>query len=192
MHEMPAEEVTFDEVRHEYRHNKIIVPSVTQVLSILNDFTMIDPAVLEYKRNLGTQVHAATALDDADNLGDYDPVIDGYIEAWRLFKRQAGFIPLHIEQRVFHEAHMYAGTLDRVGKIGDSLVLVDIKTGTPNKLTIGPQLAAYAEANGMSKQPRYSVQLLPDGKYKLTKCENKMDFQIFLNCLNIWRWRQQK
>lgn len=183
--------LVFDPEKHQYRYGGVVVPSVTQVLSILQDFSQIDPGTLEWKANLGTQVHAATELDDSDNLGEYDQQIGGYIEAWRRFKRETGFRPVHIEQKVFHKKHMYAGTLDRIGVMGSKNVLVDIKTTSViNLATVGPQTAAYAEAWGFHGM-RFVVQLKPDGKYKLEPCKNKMDFQVFLNCLNLWRWKEQ-
>lgn len=183
-------EIIFDDKLHQYTVDGVVIPSVTQIIKAagLYDFSMVDPDVLEYKRNLGTQVHAATELDDQDNLGGYDPVIEGYLSAWRKFKAETGFRVTHIEERLFHKKYHYAGTLDRLGKFGDRGVLIDIKTGAIDLSTVGPQTAAYAEAWGFHGK-RYALQLL-DGKYKLTECKNKMDFQVFLNCLNIYRWKE--
>ena len=191
MSQLPAE-VIFDELKHQYTLGGVIVPSVTQIIKSagLYDFSMIPADVLEWKRNLGTQVHAATELDDMDNLGDYDPQISGYIEAWRKFKIDTGFRPVHIEQRVFHKIHKYAGTLDRIGVFGERNALVDIKTGQADLMTVGPQTAAYAQAWGF-KGKRYAVHLM-DGGYKVIECKNKLDFQIFLDCLNLYNWRMSK
>lgn len=190
MPQLPTE-VTFDESTHQYTCGGVIVPSVTQILKaagLYPDFSKIDPEVMEWKRNLGTQVHAATELDDMDNLGDYDFQIDGYLFAWRKFKAETGFTPMHIEQRVYHKQHKYAGTLDRIGVFGSRGALVDIKTGQADLITVGPQTAAYAEAFGYNGK-RCAVQLM-DGKYKMVECKNKMDWQIFLNCLNLYRWKE--
>lgn len=193
MPEMPTE-ITFDPEKHEYRRGNVLVPSVTQILEaagLYPDFSLIDAATLEWKRNLGTQVHAATALDDQSNLGDYDPQIDGYIDAWRLFKRQTGFRPVHIEHLIYHKAHGYAGTLDRIGVMAGKSILIDIKTGnTIDLMAVGPQTAAYAEAWGLHARGRYAVKLASDGTYKLIQCGNKMDFPVFLSCLNLWRWKE--
>jgi len=190
MPQLPAE-VEFDEALHQYTLDGIVIPSVTQIIKaggLYPDFSVIPADVLEWKRNLGTQVHAATELDDMDNLGDYDPQISGYIQAWREFKAVTGFTPVSIEQRIYHKQHKYAGTLDRIGIINGENVLLDIKTGPIDLTTVGPQTAAYAQACGF-KGKRYAVHL-GDGKYKLGLCDNKMDWQIFLNCLNLYRWKE--
>lgn len=184
----------FNDDLHQYTYEGVIVPSVTQVLKsagLYPDFSVIPPNVLEWKRNLGTQVHAATELDDMDNLGDYDQQISGYIDSWRKFKTDTGFKPVNIEQRVFHKQYRYAGTLDRTGVLDSKDVLVDIKTGEIDLVVVGPQTAAYAQACGF-KGKRYAIRLLPDGKYKLVSCTNKMDFQVFLNALNLYNWRMSK
>lgn len=194
MPQMPAE-IVFDPDRHEYRHKGVLVPSVTQVLAVLADFSMVNPDVLEWKRNLGTQVHAATALDDREDLGDYDEQIDGYVQAWRNFRNVFRFEPLRIEETVFSAKHGFAGTLDRIGLFQGNNALLDIKTGDTPILYAGPQTAAYLVAstgNERLTMPRYMVRLFENGTYKLTQCKNKMDFQIFLNCLNIWKWRNAK
>lgn len=182
----------FNNETHQYTYSGVVIPSVTQIIKSagLYDFSMIPYDVLEWKRNLGTQVHAATELDDADNLGEFDPQITGYIEAWRKFKIDTGFVPTLIEQRIFHKTYKYAGTLDRIGSIGGKNILLDIKTGQVDLMTVGPQTAAYAEAWGF-KGKRYAVHIM-DGDYRLVECKNNMDFQIFLNALNIFNWRMSK
>lgn len=193
MQELSAQELTFDAIKHEYRLNGVIIPSVTQVLEgsgLYPDFSLINPDALEWKRNLGTQVHAATALDDQDNLGEYDPQIEGYLNAWRRFRRECGFRPVHIEQRTFHKKYLYAGTLDRIGVMDGKNVLVDIKTGVVDLMAVGPQTAAYCEAWGLHTKGRYAVKLNDEGTYKLSHCNDRMDFSIFLNCLNLWRWKE--
>lgn len=191
----------FNEELHQYTDNGIVIPSVTQILQFAGltpDFSMVNPADLEWKANLGTQVHAATALDDEDNLGGYDPQIDGYMQAWRKFKTECNFLPLVSEQRVYSKKYGYAGTLDRIGKLGGADVLLDIKTATVvDLMCVGPQTAAYEAASNeqnksKTKYKRYAVKLTLDGKYKLIACDNKMDIQVFLSALNIYNWRMSK
>lgn len=193
--------IEFNEERHEYRQNGIIIPSVTQVLQaggLTPDFSMVSAEDLVWKANLGTQVHAATALDDEDNLGDYDPQIAGYIEAWRRFKAECNFTPMLAEQIVYSKKYGYAGTLDRIGLMAGANVLLDIKTASVvDLMCVGPQTAAYeAASNEQNKTKanykRYAVKLLPDGKYKLLACNNKMDFQVFLCALSLYNWGMSK
>ncbi|MBP2635014.1 MAG: hypothetical protein H6Q72_921 [Firmicutes bacterium] len=191
----------FNEELHQYTDNGIVIPSVTQILQfsgLTPDFSMVKPADLEWKANLGTQVHAATALDDEDNLGGYDTQINGYIEAWRRFKAECDFVPQVAEQRVYSKKYGYAGTLDRIGKLGGVDTLLDIKTASiVDLICVGPQTAAYEAASNeqnkrKTKYKRYAVKLSPDGKYKLIACSNQMDLQVFLSALNLYNWRMSK
>jgi hypothetical protein len=78
------------------------------------------------------------------------------------------------------------------------VALIDFKTGMAEPICVGPQTAAYdaawpyqIPAYGSIKR-RYALKLNNDGTYKLVPLTNKMDFQIFLNALNIYNWRQSK
>lgn len=182
-------QIEFDSEFHRYTRAGFVVPSVTQILSMLTDFSGIRPEVLEYKRNLGTQVHAATALDDKDDLGFFDLAIDPYIKAWRKFKTDTDFVAISIEEIVYHKKWNYAGTLDRIGTIKGKEVLLDVKTGPINLMVHGPQTAAYADACGF-KGKRMIAQLLADGTYRVQECYNKMDMQAFLYCRNLRLWKE--
>ena len=55
----------YDDTRHLYRNDKgIVVPSTTGVFDILgcNDFSMINPDVMEWKRVYGGAVHKASRV----------------------------------------------------------------------------------------------------------------------------------
>lgn len=199
MPQLPAQEITFNPCLHEYRKmvGGIFVPSVTQILGaagLAPDFSLVNQEVLEYKRNLGTQVHAATALDDRDDLGEYDSRIDGYVQAWRQFRAVFRFEADVVERMVYCPKYGFAGTLDRMGILQGNNALLDIKTGNASEGYVGPQTAAYLVAltgNERLTMPRFMVRLFDDGTYKLTPLKNKMDWQIFLNCLNLYRWKVQ-
>jgi hypothetical protein len=193
--------IEFNAERHEYRVNGVIVPSVTQVLQSvgLPDLSGVPADLLEWKAGLGTAVHRATELDDLGDLDEesLDPAIKPYLEAYRKFKEESGFCPLVAEGKLYHPKYQYAGTFDRICGISNGdLVLVDLKTGIADPKIVGPQLAAYVEAwhaqpnKGYIKR-RYALKLNKDATYRLIKLDNKMDFQIFLNALNIYKWRNQ-
>ena len=78
-----AQVLTFDPEKHEYRINGVLVPSVSQILAPLYDFSKIPRDVLERKRQIGTAIHKAIELDllgDLDvalgQLGDVDQALD--------------------------------------------------------------------------------------------------------------------
>lgn len=187
--------IGFNEERHEYRVNGLIVPSVTQVLSSvgLPDLSGVPADLLEWKAGLGTAVHKATELDDAWDLDeDYlDPAIMPYLQAYRRFKLESKFKAVLIEGKVYHNIFGYAGTFDRTGFLNNKKVLIDFKTGLTDPRVVGPQTAAYVEAGEMKYFTRYALKLNKDATYRLIRLDNKMDFQIFLNALNIYKWRNQ-
>jgi hypothetical protein len=198
-----SEKIEFNEERHEYRVNGVIVPSVTQVLQSvgLPDFSGI-PAnikddVLEWKSGLGKSVHKATELDDLGVVDNYnlDPRTLPFLEAYRRFKRESGFQGVLLEEKICNPTYQYTGTLDRVGVINGKYSLIDFKTGITDPKVVGPQTAAYVEGVCFKYRElktirnRYALKLNKDATYKLIKLDNKMDFQIFLNALNLYKWK---
>lgn len=195
--------IEFNAERHEYRVNGLIVPSVTQVLSSvgLPDLSGIPAELLEWKAGLGSAVHKATELDDLGDLDEesLDLAIKPYLEAYRKFKIESGFVPLGMEEAVYSKKYGFAGRLDRVGFFGHKsiLSLIDYKTGLVDVKTVGPQTSGYQtgwnEANETKDhiKARYALKLNKDATYRLIRLDNKMDFQIFLNALNIYKWRNQ-
>lgn len=191
----------FDEAGHRYTLDGLEVPSVTQVIGFLNNYSGIPPAVMELARDRGDAVHFATALHDGNDLDveSLDPRIAPYLAAWIRFRFDIDFDPVHIEQRVVSLKHRYAGTLDRMGLIRcgsrAKAALVDIKCTAALPLSAGPQTAAYDLAARESvdgwplRVQRYTVQLRPDGTYRMTEHANPGDAGVFLSALNLHNWR---
>jgi hypothetical protein len=73
----------------------------------------------EWSRDRGSGVHLATAYDDQGELDEetVDPEIDPYLEGWRKFKAESGFIPQQIETPMMSTVYRYAGTPDRIGEL---------------------------------------------------------------------------
>jgi hypothetical protein len=184
-----AAELTFDAGTHVYRYGGRVVPSVTQVLSILsaNEFTFVDAERLAAARQLGTHVHAAIDLDNRGELDEaqLDPELKPYVTQWRKFLRTTGWIVTTSEQRVYHPTLGYAGQAD-TGIWQNGHWVLDIKTGMVPR-TVGPQTAAYQHAMKPKPKRRLCLQLKADS-YQLRECKNPADFSIFTSCLNIWRF----
>lgn len=186
----------FDEVNHIYKLDGRRLPSVTGILSVLNNFDMIPKDVLERKRLLGTALHKAIELhinDDLDTSTIHQDVTP-YFNAYLKFESDTGFKPDFSEARIFSKTFGYAGTLDLIGALNSERVLIDTKTVAVLGCSVGPQLAAYKhgfeELNpDMPIKKRFSLQLKPDGTYKLPEYKDKRDIEIFKSCLNIHRWK---
>lgn len=121
----------FDEATHTYTASGVVVPSVTQILAPLNDLSFIKPEVLQYKRDLGTAVHKATELYDMGELDEstVSPLVQPYLDGWIRLRAELPFEILGMEERVFHPAHRYAGTYDRLVQLDGKRCIFDLKTG---------------------------------------------------------------
>ncbi|MDN7658479.1 hypothetical protein [Burkholderia cenocepacia] len=186
----------FDEAEHTYTVAGRRVPSVTQILAPLVDYSMVPRETLERGRQLGSAVHRMTELYDLDDL-DMDSLADElrpYLTAWIKFRAETGFVPETIEKRMFHPSLRFAGTPDRSGLISGRRAVIDIK----KMLTLGPviglQLAAYRELfakNGTVVEDRYGLGLRADGTYRLVPYTDKSDWPVFLSLLTLRNWKEK-
>lgn len=187
----------FDWKRHRYTCGGVLVPNVTTVLeSVLDTLAGIPAEALAFARDRGTAVHKATELYDRGilDIAALDPMLVPYLEGWRKFLRETDFVPVGIEERVFHRRHWYAGTLDRTGELFGDTALLDIKSGALTA-SAGPQTAAYQAARDWRRadkiKRRFVVQLTAEGGYKLHHMDEKADLSVFLSALNIYTWRKK-
>lgn len=191
---MNAPDLIFDEERHAYWLGGARLPSVTEILAPLSDFSGIAPAVLEAKRDLGHRVHLACQLDDEDDLDEasVEEDVGPYLDAWRRFLVESGAQVLHNEQRVYSRVMQYAGTLDNVLQLNGAKWLVDKKTSLHTPIAAGPQTAAYLYAlNDPTVTHRAAIRLRPDGTYRFDPLTGADDFTVFVSCLSIHRFKQQ-
>lgn len=208
--------VTFDAERHLYTYQGAPVVNVTSLLRtyrISRDWSDIPPSVLDEKRDIGRAAHIATHYLDEDDLqpGTVAPAVEPYVEAWRAFRADLGFVPFLLETALVHPLLRYAGTLDRFGLVRhlqSAPSVVDIKTGDPDDAGAGPQTAAYEQLvrvvltpeflsllTGISlawwrdawNEPwtRYSVQLLDTGRYRLCTYTSHRDLVRFNWALSL-------
>lgn len=191
-------EIEFNAELHEYRWDGRRVPSVTEVLSMLTDWSGVPPALMAAARDLGSHVHEATHLHDIGNLNRWtlDPVLDGYLRGWERFLEETGAVVVASEQPVYHPKLKYAGTPDRVLWWKDRFVVPDLKSTAAVPTTVGAQTAAYTEAYcemfKPSKKPlRYCIQLNPDGTYKSIRRDDPADWSLFLSALNVHNFKEK-
>ena len=186
--------LTFDDQKHEYRHNGAVVPGVTGILSPLINLSFVHPEVLAAAQEFGTAVHLACELHDRDQLDmeALDPALVPYLDGWMQFCQDHQCVWEGIEERVYHPTLRYAGTLDRCGRVDGCLAVVDIKSGTSLFSSVGPQLAAYAHAaTAQVGHPalaasfkRYAVRLYPNG-YELKQYTDPTDWAVFASLVTI-------
>lgn len=184
--------LAFDPAAHRYTLGTRVLPSVTQVLSLVAP----EHAAwyTEESRERGTAVHLACQQIDeghAEEATFETSPAAGYIGAYCDFVSMMQPIWEHIEYRVVDELAGYAGTLDRAGVVQGQRVIVDIKTGTL-PATVGLQLAAYRRCLPDSfKWARYSLLLGKDRTYRWTPHSDGHDESVFLAALRLYHWKQE-
>lgn len=186
----------FDAASHTYRLDGRLVPSVTQVLAPLNDYSMVPPDILEAARIFGTHVHEACDLFNRDELdwASLDPELVPYVEAWKRFIEESGAVVIASECRVFHDLLGYAGSPDVVLAWGKRIVIPDIKATAVVPATVGPQTCAYAKAyqrmHGGREPARYCIHLQA-GQYRSHVRNDPADWSTFVTALN-WKRLTEK
>lgn len=192
----------FDEHAHVYMLDGVRLPSVTQVLKPLYDFSRIDPALLQAKAALGTAVHRACELldncdldeDSEDGRAALAPLA-GYLAGYKKFQADKKPVVLENETRMFHPVHKFAGTIDRRLQLDGHVWDIDLKTTAALSPVVGLQTAAYSEmfkANGHAERARRgALRLFPDGSYKLHEFKDPSDFSVFLSLLSVQRFKER-
>lgn len=183
--------VDFNEEKHEYTVDGVKVPSVSEILAPLSAdrYRDLNPAVLQQAAARGTAVHEATEALDYELDPEIVPDIAGYVEAYIAFLRD--YFPAWemVEGRVCYEGWegedlmpIFAGTVDRYGKIDGRPAVVDIKTyasmTTEALIAASCQTQLYRcaiDGNYNSlwhSMKRYVLHLKKDGNYRLIDLDN--------------------
>ena len=150
----------------------------------------------------GRTVHSLTEAADTDNtkinIHKIWPEIRGYLRAFNKFKEDMKPKVLYNEQLVFNLSEGYAGTLDRIYKIGDKVVLADIKTSSNFYPDMALQTSAYKHAeymyNKVTKESKpmpkidqmLIILLAEDGTYALKEMPDA--FGTFIHLKSVWEF----
>ena len=189
------ETLSFDKDQHIYSLGDRILPSVTEIMrgaGIVNDRWWTEAG-----RWRGSAVHLACWYDDQNDLDEsqLDQVLRGYVDAYRQFRSDTGFVPTEIETPIYNDLLGYAGTPDRIGKLnGGRLCLPDLKSGAPSKVTRYQTVAYVACLPSPRKYVRMEVRLQHTGKYSLQVYEPKdyeKDFRIWQSVVDVFHLRRE-
>lgn len=194
---MTTATIEFDELRHIYQKDGVVVPSVTQVLTLagISDLSTVPAHILEKARQIGTAVHeAAQFLDEGDlDMESLDPSIVGYMVGYQRFREEHEFKATLIEHRMVGEVDgmAYGMTLDRLGRMKgyDCEVLLDIKTSSRPSASWAIQTAAYVDGYGCGDPFRLVVHVSKDGTFKLIPYNEGEDFEVWRSALRVAYWR---
>ncbi len=187
--------LTFDALTHTYRVNGVVVPSVTQLLSDLQDFSHVPAATMEAAQLRGTNVHLLCEYIDRDCLNETEFSAEerAFMPAWMRFLNDTRPNWRHIEAPGFNEQYGYAGTPDREGDLealGIKDAIFDIKTSATRSPLWGLQTAGYARLRPRNDAfcRRFTIQLRPDGTYRLHEWTDPTDWPTFASLATLNRW----
>lgn len=187
--------LSFDEASHTYTHSGtgIALPSVTLIMKPMSLmlYEGIPPDVLANAAARGTRAHEQTAQYDRYGFLETDEDTQPYVEAYLRFTSDYKPAWVAVEWRSFHNALMYAGTLDRMGFVtpddGNGYDLVDLKTTRVfHSVMLSTQLAGYAEiakSQGHRIRKCYGLQLMNTGDYRFQ--EVAANLKTFSHCLAL-------
>lgn len=185
--------LTFQEDGHVYKFKGVVVPSVTAVLQQLQYLQGIPWDVLQAAAEFGTHVHQACHLYNQNDLDEssLDPALVPYLNQYKRFLHDTGFIVQGSEILVYNEIARYAGQLDFTGNFRGTTWVVDIKSGVVPS-TVGAQVAAYQAALPVAARPkrRACLQLMIDD-YKFIEQKDVSDISLFISALNCYRHNQK-
>ena len=187
--------IAFDEATHTYTVDGKAVPSVTQVLAILNDYSGVPAGILERAKMFGSAVHRMIELDVAGTLdhAKLDPALIPWLAQWHEACSDAEIKVTQTERMVYHPTLRYAGRVDIIGSVHGDPAILDLKTGTTIPSTVGAQTWAYREAAyyGVTRKEtrphRYCLHLQADSWKLLPLRKDADDGALFTACLTIHR-----
>ncbi len=143
-----------------------ILPGYTRVSTILStyqDFSHIDPAILQRKCEIGIEVHKAI---EAHFTQEFYPVSEwaapyfkSFLSAYKVLL--SDMKPILLEKRLYSQKHRITGQIDAIFIKGDETYLFDWKTShSPNERVWRMQVAMYVmmlEENKICKKPQVRV-----------------------------------
>lgn len=175
------------------KYGEIILPSVTQMLAEFGFCGIGDIASMQR----GTIIHQATAVLDRGEELDMNTVEElhhGYIASYKKFLSETGFKSKLVEQKVFSEDFLYAGTLDNWGQFRNGEdALIDKKSGSGTmadwmKLQVSGYFRSLQEVYEHIKlKDCYILRLFDNEKYVLHTCKlTQKDVKDFIAVATVY------
>jgi hypothetical protein len=161
---------------------------VTDILFPLSGLKQIPKEILEKAADRGSRAHSACEALMLDiGLFNIDEDIQGYVKSFEQYMPKQF---LEKPDRWFCDKYKITGECDGMFTEGDDLVLFDIKTPAKESSTWNIQLSAYAYLAKKAGYPITQIEVVrlnKDGKAPEV-IRYKENFDLFLNCLNVYRY----
>ncbi len=166
--------------------NERIIPSVSQAIAPLNDFSGIPEKKLARKAELGRQFHEAIRLHLLNDLffDSIDPALvkpmNAFIEWWP--SQNIGGADLKMEMPLCHPRLKYCGKPD----LYTESRLFDWKLRPYKPVTDILQLEGYRRMLPPGKRERWVISVTLEGKLTRHRAENTQAWGIFRKMLERW------
>lgn len=182
--------IEFDPLQHTYTVDGMRYISVTQIIFGMGLYGDVANWFTEESRMRGKYVHQIIAWYLSDELDDYtvDNSLRGYLDAWKRFEVDTGFVPTITEKPLVNDLYLLAGTPDHIGMLNGIESVIDVKTGGVGPAT-GLQLAGYELLYGKPLK-RLALSLRGSGKYTLIPFQDEGDRGIFLAAWALFNWKK--
>ena len=167
--------------------------SVTQCLSLVQNFDGIPAIVLKKASQLGTQVHAyALAFAKGYHLEPSDDEIHGYLTKFKEWFINHVVEVIDCEIEVSYPSLGYIGHIDMIARLkGDKTAsIIDLKRTAMVQASTALQLAAYQEAATRQLRRTFkrrgALHIPVDGPCRFVEFSNPLDFTAFVNLLSVY------
>lgn len=184
------DKLTLDESTHTYRYDGVIVPSTTQICASLAPRWPVD----KYYLIKGTFGHLVTQWEDTGELDEssVDPELEGYLKAYRRFKKETDWHPIDHEIEFYHKKYGYCGRADMRGDFRRSswFWVIDKKLGQPHESDTlqSPAYLFGLKANGLPVQRCGDLYLRSNGTYRFEEIKSPTEkFIRFVSAIPKWR-----
>lgn len=140
----------------------------------------------------GRAVHLATRFYDEGRLDwtTVDRRITGYVRSWITLRRLTRLVTQWIERPVYCRAFGFATTLDRRVILNGRPVLLEIKTGDPERW-VGVQLEGHKLAAGVDDET-FVARLHEDGSVaSLVRMGGAVDRTALMGAIARWNWERR-
>lgn len=179
-------EFYFDRESHSYWLGKTRMPSLSSILSPLDDFSSIHPSVLSSKAEFGTNIHETIRLylDGTLNTGKLEEgnkIAIELFEKWRGDNLDIGDV-VYYETPTYHQKLKYGTTPDLIYQEA----IVEIKTRPMKLLRDAIQLVAQDKCLPDFPPRSYWVLFLDvkNNKYEFKRCEHRQAWSVFRKLLD--------
>ena len=173
--------IEYIEQEHLYLYNGEIIPSVTQILSIIfpNKYKGIPEHILKNKSQYGTKIHETIEKFESEGIIEkLDYIQEASFNQYLRLKKEYKIEVIDQEQ-IIHYKDIYTGRYDMSAKVNGEYSLIDIKTTAELDLEyLSWQLSLYDYPNEKRHDKLYALWLAKRDLGKVVEIPRKSDKEI--------------